>query len=59
MRRVKFYLWSTMGDERLFNLSLMDIHRHLQSDMDINIDDFVNRRNQCLEFSLFYTSGEK
>ena len=40
MRRVKSYLRSTMGDERLSNLSLMHIHRHVQVDLDMIIDDF-------------------
>ena len=57
IRCVKFYLRSNMGDERLFNLSLMDIHRHVQVDLDINIDDFVSRRKQCLDFSSTYSSG--
>jgi len=37
MRRVKFYLMSTMGDERLSNLSLMHILRHVQVDLDISV----------------------
>ena len=57
IRCVKFYLRSNMGDERLFNLSLMDIHRHVQVDLVINIDDFVSRRKQCLDFSSTYSSG--
>jgi hypothetical protein len=35
MRRMKFYLRSTIGDERLSNLSLMHIHRHVQVDLDM------------------------
>ena len=34
-RRMKFYLRSTVGDERLSNLSLMHIHRHVQIDLDM------------------------
>ena len=60
MRRVEFYLKSTsIGDERLSSLSLVHIYRHVQVDMDINIDDFVRRRNWRLDLSQTYTSGEK
>ena len=51
MRRVKSYLRSTMGDERLSNLSLMHIHRHVQVDLDMITDGFAYRRNLCLDFS--------
>ena len=40
MRRVKSYLRSTMGNERLPNLLLMHIHRHVQVDLDMIIDNF-------------------
>ena len=40
-----------MGDERLSNLSLMHIHRHVQVDLDMIINDFVSRRNWRLDFS--------
>jgi len=40
MRRVKSYLRSTIGNERLSNLSLMNIHRHVQFDLNTIIDDF-------------------
>ena len=50
MRRVKSYFRSTIGDERLSNLSLMHIHRHVQIDLDMIIDAFVSRRNQRLDF---------
>jgi N-glycosylase/DNA lyase len=40
MRRVKSYLRSTMGNERLSNLSLMHIHRHAQVDLNMIIDNF-------------------
>jgi hypothetical protein len=51
LRRVKSYLRSTMNDERLSNLSLMHIHRHVQVDLVMIIDDFVSRRNRRLDFS--------
>jgi hypothetical protein len=51
MRRVKSYLRSTMDDEQLHNLSLMHIHRHVQVDLAMTIDDFVSRRNRRLDFS--------
>ena len=40
MRRVKSYLRSTIGNERLSNLSLMHVHRHVQVDVNMIIDDF-------------------
>jgi hypothetical protein len=40
MRPVKSYLRSTIGDERLSNLSLMHVHRHVQVDLNMIIDDF-------------------
>ena len=42
-RRVQSYLRSTMGDERLSNLSLMHIHRHVQVDLYMFIDHIVSR----------------
>ena len=40
IRRVKSYLRSTIGDERLSNLSLMHMHRHVHVDLNVIIDDF-------------------
>ena len=40
MRRVKSYLRSTIGDERLSNLLLMHIHIHVQVNLNMIIDDF-------------------
>jgi hypothetical protein len=40
MRRVQSLLWSTMGDKRLSNVSVVHIHRHVQVDLDMIIDDF-------------------
>jgi len=59
MRRVTSFLRSTMGYERLTNLSLMHIHRHVQVDLDMSIDDFVSRRNGRLDFSKTYTSEKQ
>ena len=39
MRLEKSYLRSTIGDERLSNLSLMHIHRHVQVDLNVITDD--------------------
>ena len=50
MRRVKSYLRSTMGDERLSNLSLLHIHRHMNVDIDATIVDFVGRKSRRLDF---------
>ena len=43
MRHVKSYLRSTIGDEPMSNLSLMHIHKHVQVELDIIIDDFVSK----------------
>jgi len=40
IRRVKSYLRSTIGDERLSNLSLIHVHRHVHVDLNVIIDDF-------------------
>ena len=50
MRRVKSYLRSTMGDERLSNLSLLHVHRHLNVDVDTAINDFISRKSRRLDF---------
>jgi hypothetical protein len=39
MRHMKSYLWSTIGNERLSNLSLMHIHRHVQVDLDMILEN--------------------
>ena len=40
IRCVKFHLRSTIDDERLSNLSLMHIHRHVHVDLNVIINDF-------------------
>ena len=50
MRRIKSYLRSTMGDERLSNLSLLHIHRHLNVDVGASITNFIGRTNRRLDF---------
>ena len=39
MRRMNSYLRSTIGDERLSNLSLMHIHKHVQVNLDMILED--------------------
>lgn len=51
MRRVKNYLRSTMGDERLSNLSLMHIHRQIAITKNKVLDDFINSKNRRLDFA--------
>ena len=50
MQCVKSYLRSTMGDERLSNLSLLHVHRHLNVDVDTAINDFISRKSRRLDF---------
>ena len=40
-----------MDDEQLSNLSFMHIHKHVQVDLDMPTDGFVNRRSRRLDFS--------
>ena len=51
MRRIKSYLRSTMGDERLSNLSLMHVHRQTPVEIDKVLSEFINRKNRRLDFS--------
>jgi hypothetical protein len=39
IRRVKSYLLSTIGDKWLSNLSHMHIHRHVQVDLNMIIEE--------------------
>lgn len=50
MRRVKNYLRSTMGDTRMSNLTLMNIHRQIDITKAKVLDDFVNSKNRRLDF---------
>jgi len=36
---MKFYIRSTIGDERLPNLSLMHVHRHVLVELDMILED--------------------
>ena len=38
LRRLKTYLWSTMGQDRLSGLALM----HIQYGMELDLDEIVN-----------------
>jgi hypothetical protein len=51
MRRIKSYLRSTMGDERLSNLSLMHVHRQIPVEIDKVLSEFINGNNRRLDFS--------
>ena len=51
MRRIKSYLRSTMGDERLSSLSLMHVHRQIPVEIDKVLSEFINRKNRRLDFS--------
>ena len=41
LRRMKSYLRSTIGEDRLSILSLMHIHKYVQADLEMIIDDFL------------------
>jgi hypothetical protein len=51
MRRIKSYLRSTMGDERLSSLSLMHVLRQIPVEIDKVLSEFINRKNRRLDFS--------
>jgi hypothetical protein len=48
MRRVKNCLRATMGDERLSNLSLLNIHRKRNLSVEDVINNFAVRKNRRL-----------
>jgi hypothetical protein len=50
MQCMKSYLRSTMGDERLSNLSLLHVHWHLNVDVDTAINDFISSKSRRLDF---------
>ena len=50
MRRVKNCLRTTMSDERLSNLSLLDIHRTTNLSVEDVINKFAVRKNRCVDF---------
>ncbi|XP_052242404.1 zinc finger MYM-type protein 1-like [Dreissena polymorpha] len=48
MRRVKIYLRSTMGTERMFGLALLNIHREREIDLEEVVDVFARQKErQC------------
>ena len=50
MRRVKYCLRATMGDEILSNLSLLHIHRARNLSLEDVINTFAVRQNRRLDF---------
>ncbi|XP_053398293.1 zinc finger MYM-type protein 1-like [Mercenaria mercenaria] len=50
MRRVKTYLRSTMGTERLSGLGLMNIYQEQEINADKVVDIFANRKSRRLAF---------
>ena len=50
MRRIKTYLRTTMGDERLSNLSLLHVQRHMSIDTEAVIDQFIAMKNRKMNF---------
>ena len=50
MRRIKNYLRTTMGDERLSNLSLLHVQRHMSIDTVAVIDQFIALKNRKMNF---------
>ena len=45
MRPMTSYLRSTIGDERLSNLSLVHVHRHVQVDLNMIIHKLIHVKN--------------
>ena len=50
MRRIKNYLRTTMGDERLSNLSLLHVQRHMAIDTEAVNDQFIAMKNRKMNF---------
>lgn len=50
MRRVKTYLRSTMGTERMSGLGLMNIYQEQKINVDEVVDVFANRKSRRLAF---------
>lgn len=48
MRRVKTYLRSTMGTERMSGLALLNIHREREIDLEEVVDVFARRKERRL-----------
>lgn len=52
LRRIKTWLRSTMGQERLTGLALMHVHHQIELDPDRIIDKYANKNKHRLEFVL-------
>jgi len=52
MRRLKTYLRSSIGDERMTGLALLSIHKDRQIDREKNMNDFVTSSNRRSDFVL-------
>lgn len=52
LRRLKTWLRSEMGEERLTGLALLNIHCDVKVDPEIVIDTYANKRKHRLEFIL-------
>ena len=48
LRRIKTDIRSTMSEERLEGLALMEIHNDVMVDVDKVIDDFAGHKNRRL-----------
>lgn len=52
LRRIKSWLRSTMSEDRLVGLALMNVHRDIELIVDNIIDRFAKLGNRRLEFEL-------
>ena len=50
LRRLKTYLRSTMGEERLNGLAAMHVHKDINMDLDMIIGDFAVKHKRRLKF---------
>lgn len=50
--RLKTWLRSQMGQERLIGLALLHVHRDFEISIDNVIDRFANMKNRNLDFIL-------
>ena len=50
MKRIKTYLRSTMGNDRLSSLALLHVHREIEIDVERVIELFASLNNRKLAF---------
>ena len=52
IKRLKTPLRDTMGEDRLFSLAILHIHKHKNVDIDNVVSEFSHRKGRCLTLFL-------